>query len=71
MAKINIIDWFGGNRSINSNEEVIGLGSHDKTLTIITCPSIIYDTYLNYVEHEDYEKDLIDGWYRASVVNFQ
>ncbi|MCB1984840.1 MAG: ImmA/IrrE family metallo-endopeptidase [Burkholderiales bacterium] len=32
----SFIDWFGGNRDFEIEEEVIGLGSYGKTLTILT-----------------------------------
>jgi len=41
-------DWFGGSRSIEVREEVIGLGACGKTLTILTS-----DTFADEVEEEE------------------
>lgn len=49
-------DWFGGPHSIEITEEVIGLGSYGKTLTVLTA-SDIPDPEV--IEEED---QLIDSW---------
>lgn len=59
-ADINIIDWLGGVRSVCATEEVIGLGGYGKTLTVLTCPSIVDETYQE--EDGDREEDLVDRW---------
>jgi hypothetical protein len=43
--EIDIMDWLGGSRSARATEEVIGLGSYGKTLTVLTCPSVQDETY--------------------------
>lgn len=47
-------DWFGGERSVEVQEQVIGLGAYGKTLTVITCETS--------AEEVDEEKDLEDSW---------
>ena len=59
-AEIDIPDWLGGTRSVEATEEVIGLGRYGKTLTVLTCPSILDETYQD--EDEDEESDLEDRW---------
>ena len=55
-ATSNLQDWFGGNRSISITEDVIGLGSYGKTLTVL------YDIEVPDVEDEEDEKSLIESW---------
>ncbi len=59
-ADIDIMDWLGGSRSVRGTEEVIGLGGYGKTLTVLTCPSLIDETYQE--DDGDDEEDLIDRW---------
>jgi len=60
-ADIDIMDWLGGSRSAQATEEVIGLGGYGKTLTVLTCPSIVDETYRDEEDEED-EDDLIERW---------
>lgn len=48
---IDLMHWFNTDREINANEEIIGLGTYNKTLTIITA---------NTIEDNDEETD--DNW---------
>jgi hypothetical protein len=57
---IDVMDWLGGVRSVGGTEEVIGLGSYGKTLTVLTCPSIVDETYRD--EDDEDEEKLIDRW---------
>lgn len=57
---IDIMDWLGGTRSVKTTEEVIGLGRYGKTLTVLTCPSVVDETYQD--EDEDEEGNLEDRW---------
>ncbi|WP_137391934.1 ImmA/IrrE family metallo-endopeptidase [Rhodoligotrophos defluvii] len=59
-ADVDIMDWLGGTRSVSGTEEVIGLGGYGKTLTVLTCPSLVDETYQED-DGED-EEDLIDRW---------
>ena len=52
----NLQDWFGGSRRIAISEDVIGLGSYGKTLTVL------YDINLPEPEEEKDEAALIESW---------
>ena len=52
-ADIDISNWLGGSRSVEATEEVIGLGRYGKTLTVLTCPSLVDKTYQDEDEDED------------------
>ena len=52
----NLQDWFGGRRCIAINEDVIGLGSYGKTLTVL------YDIAVPDAEDEEDEKSLFESW---------
>jgi len=58
--EIDIMDWLGGVRSVKALEEVVGLGSYGKTLTVIVCPSIHDD--IKEEEEGDDEESVIDRW---------
>ncbi len=47
-------EWFGGQRSLEIREEVLGLGGYGKTLTVLTC-----DTF---ADEEDEEEELQKSW---------
>ena len=50
-------DWFGGDRSIPITEEVAGLGSYGKTLTVLTALDL--EERLEEIEEEE---NLIETW---------
>ncbi|MBI1788111.1 MAG: ImmA/IrrE family metallo-endopeptidase [Acidobacteria bacterium] len=50
-------DWFGGDRSLSVTEQVIGLGSYGKTLTVLTALNI--EEKLEEIEEEE---ELIESW---------
>lgn len=50
-------DWFGGRHNIEITEEVIGLGSYEKTLTVLTIPDDLPDP-----EETEEEDDLVESW---------
>lgn len=52
----NLQDWFGGHRRIAVSEDVIGLGSYGKTLTVL------YDIAVPDAEDEEDEAALIESW---------
>ena len=52
----NLQDWFGGQRNIEISEDIIGLGSYEKTLTVL------YDIELPDDEDEEDEESLIESW---------
>lgn len=53
---VSIQDWFGGNRDIEAEEQIIGLGGYGKTLTIISV--------LNIVDEEENEDEDDSNWNR-------
>jgi hypothetical protein len=52
----NLQNWFGGRRSIEISEDVVGLCRYGKTLTVL------YDIDIPEPEDEDDEQSLIDSW---------
>jgi len=52
----NLQDWFGGHRSIEVSEDVIGLGRYGKTLTVL------YDIDLPSEDEEEDEAALVESW---------
>lgn len=58
--EIDIMDWLGGIRSAKATEEVIGLGSYGKTLTVLTCPSVQDETYQD--DDSDDDANLQERW---------
>lgn len=52
----NLQDWFGGHRRIAISEDVIGLGSYGKTLTVL------YGIVVPDAEDEQDEESLIESW---------
>jgi hypothetical protein len=59
-AEIDIMDWLGGARSVKAIEQVVGLGSYGKTLTVLTCASIEDETYQE--DDGDDEENLVERW---------
>jgi hypothetical protein len=58
--EIDIMDWLGGVRSVNALEEVVGLGSYGKTLTVLTCSSV--QEQIDEKEDDDDEDSVIEWW---------
>lgn len=52
----NLQDWFGGKRRIAIDEDVIGLGSYGRTLTVL------YNIDVPEPEEEEDEAALIESW---------
>ena len=59
-AELDIQDWLGGNRSVAAVEEIVGLGSYGKTLTILHCPSLVDEAYQDDDDEDD--DDLVERW---------
>lgn len=57
--EIDILNWFDGKRSSIFLEEVIGLGSYGKTLTVLSSQNIAQEIH---EEDSDNEEELIDSW---------
>ena len=55
-GEVDITAWFGGRRSVAAWEEVIGLGSYGRILTVLTCPDLIDDDYMDEVSDEALEE---------------
>ena len=60
FCEIDIMDWFGGSRSTIAHEEVIGLGSYGKSLTVLSCPQEVDDTYFDPDDMDD--ETLEENW---------
>lgn len=60
--EIDICDWLGGNRSVAATEEVIGLGSYGKTLTVLSCPALVEETFRDDDEEDEDDEDLVERW---------
>jgi Zn-dependent peptidase ImmA (M78 family) len=60
VEEVDVMDWLGGVRSVKALEEVVGLGSYGKTLTVIVCPSIHDD--IEAEEDGDDEESVIERW---------
>ncbi len=58
VNEIDVMDWLGGNRSALIAEEVVGLGSYGKTLTILSSESISQPEE----EEEDTDDNLLEKW---------
>lgn len=59
-GELDVRTWLGGDRKVAAIEEVIGLGSYGRTLTVLTCPGLEDEAY-GY-DDEDDEDRLIDSW---------
>ena len=55
-AEIDILDWLGGRRSVRGTEQVMGLGSYGRTLTVLIVDEMYED------EDDDEEEALIESW---------
>ena len=56
----DIRTWLGGQRSVEAWEEVIGLGSYGRVLTVITCPNLVREDYMD--ADEDSDEALEESW---------
>ena len=59
-GKVDITTWFGGPRSVMAWEEVIGLGSYGRVLTVLTCSDLVEEVYMD--EEEDSDEALEEKW---------
>ena len=46
----NLMYWFGGDRSVKVLEEVVGLGSYKKTLTVLSCEPTVNNNAFDFGE---------------------
>ena len=56
-GEVDITTWFGGRKSVTAWEEVIGLGSYGRVLTVLTCPDLVDED-----EDEDSDEALEESW---------
>lgn len=56
----DIACWLGGKRSVPACEEVVGLGSYNRILTVLTCLDILDETFMD--EDIDSDEALKERW---------
>ncbi len=54
------VAWFGGDRSLPCVEEVAGLGSYGRTLTVLSCPTL--EDEVDDEEDDASEESMLDHW---------
>jgi hypothetical protein len=59
VADVDALDWLGGKRSVTLCEEVAGLGSYGKTLTVLSSDSLALEAES---DDDESEADLIERW---------
>ena len=55
--RVDLQDWFGGDRSLSATEEIVGLGNYGRTLTVLTALDIE-----EQIEELDDEEELVESW---------
>ena len=58
--EINIKEWLGTGRSAQAREEVVGLGSYERVLTVLTCPDLLDEGFMD--EDDDSDEALEESW---------
>ena len=58
-GEVEIATWLGGQGSVVAREEVIGLGNYGRVLTVLTCPDLVDESY---VEEQDSDEALMESW---------
>ena len=58
--EIDAMEWFACERSVQALEEVVGLGSYGRVLTVLTCPNLLDDAFME--EEEDSDEALEESW---------
>jgi IrrE N-terminal-like domain len=53
-------DWMEGDKIYKVSEEVVGLGSYGRTLTVLTCKAL--SMRIEAVEDDDEEEALVESW---------
>ncbi len=59
-GEVDITTWFGGRRLVATWEEVIGLGSYGRILTVLTCSNLVDEVYMD--EDVDSDEALAESW---------
>ena len=60
LDETDIMEWFGGPRSARAQEEVVGLGSYDRVLTVLTCPDLLDEGLMD--EDEESDEAMEERW---------
>ena len=60
QGETDIMEWFGGTRSVRVLEEVVGLGSYDRVLTVLTCPDLLDEGFGD--EDEESDEAMEERW---------
>jgi len=61
IADGSLNDWMDGDRTYRVTEEVVGLGTYGRTLTILTCAALSLRPETDENDEEE-ERNLIDSW---------
>ncbi len=62
LAEVDLCDWFDCRTSHIVTEEVIGLGSYGKVLTILSSKRVTQHTDPDDDDDDEMEEDLIERW---------
>lgn len=57
-ATTNLFNWFSGSKTIELDEEIIGLGTYGYTLTVLSSDELA----LKEDDDEDFDKKLVESW---------
>jgi len=58
--EVDAMEWFASERSVQALEEVVGLGSYGRVLTVLTCPDLLDEGFTE--EDEDSDEALEESW---------
>lgn len=56
----NIVEWLGTGRAARAQEEVVGLGSYERVLTVLTCPDLLDEGFMD--EDDGSDETLEESW---------
>ena len=54
------MEWLGAGRSARAREEVVGLSSYERVLTVLTCPDLLDEGFMD--EDDDSDEVLEESW---------
>ena len=60
VDETDIMEWFDGGQTVRAQEEVVDLGSYDRVLTVLTCPGLLDDGFMD--EDDDSDEALEESW---------
>lgn len=58
--EVSIVEWLGAGRAARAREEVVGLGSYERILTVLTCPDLLDEGFMD--EDDDSDEALEESW---------